>query len=60
LRLLPGVGIGDRHDRGQRIMVTVEPMTRLAAKQRHQLERAMARLGTLFEVEAPLSVGVLG
>jgi hypothetical protein len=57
---LLGVGIWDRHDRARRSMVIVEPMTRLAAKQRHQLERAMARIGTFFGVETALSVGVLG
>jgi hypothetical protein len=52
-------GIWERRMRGRRLQITVEAIQELSARQRRQLEAAVARMGAFFGAEASLAIGAL-
>jgi uncharacterized protein YcaQ len=59
--LIDGVvsGIWERRARGRRIEIRVEPLIRLTAAHRRQIEGEAVRIGAFFGAEATLSLGAL-
>jgi hypothetical protein len=59
--LIDGIVAGVWHQRrsGRRIDVTVEPLIRLASKQRRTLEAQVERIGTILEGQARLTIGTV-